>query len=472
MGIAVAYWGKELFRLLPRLGPELDLRIDAGVLGFAAVVSILTAFLYGLIPAFRSTRAPVQSAAGRFSRGSSRLSRTLLVAQLAMSVVLLAGAGLFIRTLGNWKQLDPGFKTENLLTFQVNPDALHYDDVQTDLLRERLLDRIDAAPGVVAATTSTTLWDYWIFGMSLANGERSFGVRVMPVRHDFFETLGLQIRAGRGLEPAENSRAARVAVVDETLARRLFQDSNPVGRRFRFSVGPAAGSNEMEIVGVVNDMIIPGRVTGGRTDDFLPTVYLPQGFRPGDHFPELGQTLPSFPINFEIRTAANPMALLPTIREAVAEIEPDLPLVDPKTMVQGMEERLEPTRLLSWIWISFGGLALLLSSIGLYGLMAYSVEQRTREVGIRTALGAQRRDVMQLILGQGLFLVLVGLVAGLAASLAANQLIRSIIFGVTLYDPTTIAGVAVVLFSVTGIAAYLPARRAARVDPTIALRCE
>jgi ABC-type antimicrobial peptide transport system permease subunit len=166
------------------------------------------------------------------------------------------------------------------------------------------------------------------------------------------------------------------------------------------------------------------------------------------------------------------MALLPTIREAVAEIEPDLPLVDPKTMVQGMEERLEPTRLLSWIWISFGGLALLLSSIGLYGLMAYSVARRTREIGIRTALGAQRPDVMRLILGQGLFLVLVGLVAGLAASLAANQLIRSIIFGVNLYDPTTIAGVAVVLFSVTGIAAYLPARRAARVDPTIALRCE
>lgn len=471
LGVIFAVWAKDLFSLVPSFGEELDLRIDTRVLGFTALVSLGTSIVFGLAPALQATRARVSLAVGRGIRSfeglDSRVGKSLLVFQVATSVVLLVGAILLVRTLGFWRAADPGFNTNNLMVFEISPANLRYDETRSHLLFNRINAEIRTIPGV----TSTSMSDPF-FGSGGASDDQRvyFGpanifvtdvpgprrIQVRSVAPDFFETLNVPILRGRSFRSSDDVNGPLYAAVDETLARALFGNADPIGRRFGFS---AERRREIEIVGIAKDVQVPGAFRG---EGPRPMVYLPQ-------FAALART---GHVSVEVRSTVDPSALAGAIRRTVGEIDRDLPIEAIKTMNQAMTEQLAPVRHLTVAWTVFTGVALLLTCIGLYGLMAYFVERHTREIGIRIALGAKHVDVVRLVLRRCLLPVLAGLVVGLALSWPVHQIIRSLIYGKTLYDPVTFSVVISVLLAVASIAGYLPARRAASADPTAALRQE
>ncbi|HJR58653.1 MAG TPA: ABC transporter permease [Vicinamibacterales bacterium] len=474
LGLALAHWGKELFSASALVPPDMDLRIDAAVMAATLGLSAFAGVVFGLVPALRSTRNAKAGAIEKLdvrTGSGSRLNRSLIVAQVALSVVLLVAAGLFVRTLGAWSTTDPGFDADNLLIYQVSPGSLGYDDARAAVLRDRLAARVRTIPGVAGITTSGPFWEDRWFGGFLIDGERRRPIpHWLPVRHDFFQTLRVPVLAGRGFMPEENDKAGPPAamVVDEEFARLFFANSSPIGRRIAFRRGGA----EVEIVGVVGKIRLPGTLP----EDIRPRIYLPEHTRPSDFDPDWTKRSAAYRLTYDtsflIRTASDPIPFLPAIRGAIREVEPDLAVLDPTTLAQRTRERLSPTRVASVIWASFGSVTLILTAVGLYGLLAYSVVQRTREIGIRTALGARRADIIRLVTGQTFVLVTLGIVIGIGLSLGASQLTRAFIFGVSVYDPLTLVAVVLIIALVTGLAALLPARRAARVDPTVALRCQ
>jgi predicted permease len=392
------------------------------------------------------------------------LAKALLVSQVAMSVVLLMGTGLLIRTISKWQNVDPGFNTENLLLFSVRPEALQYDAGRIAALYEAMSERIGAIPGVHAVTRS----DYPLVSgqgtgrariRALGDGAQSTFAHVRSVQFNFLETMGIPLLAGRNLFPSDNQSSNRVAVISETTARRLFPSRNPVGERFVFIGSERLETEDIEVVGVAKD------VQASAESDTLGIVFLSasQSVRLG------GLTTGT---HFEIRTARDPFILVPAIREAIREIDPNLPVNGIRTQDQEVSRGSSRARTLIPIWSIFGAVAALLTCIGLFGLMSYNVTRRTNEIGIRIAFGAGRFHVVRLVMGQMLLLVTIGIAIGLAGSLIANQALRTSIFGVTLYDPVTIVAVLVMLFGVTAVAGYYPVRRASRVDPTVALRYE
>jgi predicted permease len=474
VGVVLAYWGRGLFSASGIVPPDMDLRIDGPVFGVTFMISLMTGVLFGLVPALRATRSAKSGGIERLEvrrDSTSLLNRSLLVTQVALSVVLLVGAGLFVRTLGKWGAVDTGFDAEDLLVFQVSPSSSGDDHTPAAILRDRLATRIRAVPGVTAVTTSGPFWQENWFPWFYIDGQRR---RPMPhwlaVRQNFFETLALPVVAGRGFTDQENERTGppEVAVVDETFARLFFGEVSPIGRRVAF----ARGSDGVQIVGVVKNMWLPA--SGSRPEEVTGRIYFPEQAHPSHFNPDWAQWRASYRLtydtSFEVRTASDPLPVLPGIRAAVREVDPALAVLDPTTIAQRIKERLSPTRVASLIWTAFGAVTLVLTAVGLYGLLAYSVVQRTREIGIRTALGARRHDIIRLITGQTSSLVTLGIVAGIAMSLGINQLITSFIFGVAFYDPITFAGVVLIISTVTGLASFLPARKASRVDPTVALR--
>jgi predicted permease len=480
LGIGLAYWGRAAFGASGWVPPDLDIRLSPGVLGLTALLSAAVGILFGLAPAFRATRIRWGGTVERLeirAASRSRAGATLLVTQVATAVVLLVGAGLFMRTLWSWDRLETGFDPHNLLVFQINLDALGYDPARAGALRDQLVTRIRTVPGVVGSTTSGPFWRATWFGGLVIDGEarrlgRHMGGAPNPhwlaVRHDFFETIGLPLEAGRGFRAEEDQQSPNVAVVDANFAREFFGGASPIGHRIMFQ----AGGHDVEIVGIVGNMWMPGT----RPEDVAPAIYLPERTRRTNFDPKGASRRATYRItdasSVEIRTASDPMTILPAIRAAVSEIDPNVAVEDPKTVVQGIREILTPTRIVSLIWLSFGGVAVALTAIGLYGLLAASVTQRTREIGIRTALGARRLDIVRLVTGQTLGLVSLGIAVGLTVSMVVNQLARAYIFGVTFYDPVTLAAVALVLAAVTGVAAMLPTLKALGVDPAVALRWE
>jgi hypothetical protein len=332
---------------------------------------------------------------------------------------------------------------------------------------DQISAELDALPGVLAVSRSGPFWDGTrLSRLWVADQEVRTPVRWLPVARDYFDTVRIPLLSGRGLLSGD-SAPPRVAIVEQALADRLFGGANPLGRRFALS----RGGSELEIVGVAGDTRMPG------DQEARPTIYLPEGTRPSDFSsPGREERMAAYGLGyntgFQVRTAQDPMAMLPAIRDAVALVEADLPLLDPKTVSQGFRERLEPTRLFAFVCLSFGGVALLLTAVGLYGLVAYSVSQRTREIGIRTALGATRYGIVRLVTARTAALLGFGLAAGAAGAAVVGQLARAHIFGVTVYDPPTYASAAVLLVMVALAAAFVPARRAVRVDPNLALRQE
>jgi predicted permease len=470
--LAVSDWGGRGMRALE---PQLDWR----VLGFTLVLSLLTGIIFGIAPAWRATQVDLMPAlkdSGRSSSAGSRslLSRSLIVLQVALSLLLLVGAGLFVRTLINLQRVEPGFNTHNLLLFRVRPELIGYKDEKLVQLYQQVSERLEAVPGVQAVTFSRMTL--------LAQGSSSSSVflrdalnvppdsegRIKPsgegyrhqVRENFLEVMEIPLLAGRTFKPQDDAKSPRVAIVNQTFANLYFPNEDPIGKRFTHDTKKP---DEIEIIGLVKD----AKYTRQR-DDVPPTVY--SSWR--QELRGMGGA------TFEVRTAGDPSAAITAIRQAVSEVDANLPLNNIKTQTEQATETLQMERLFAKLVTLFGLLAQQLAAIGLFGVLAYAVSQRTREIGIRMALGANRSNVLMMIVRQGMTLALLGIGLGLVGAyvltkyLESQMNLKAMLYGVKVSDPLTYGVIAVILTLVTLIACYIPARRATKVDPMIALRYE
>jgi predicted permease len=471
-GMALAVWGAKVLLLLMSGGASLplDIHLDWAVIGFAAGVSMLTGILFGLAPAVGSTRPSLspelkESAGGAFqgSRGPRwRLGKSLVIAQVAFSLLLITGAGLFVRTLMNLEHENLGFDPHGVLLFGVNPKQNAYEGPRLVSLYDQLLQRIRALPGVRAASLSAyALISGWCNTSSIAveggqtKGEQGATVWWNLVGPDFLNTMRIRLLLGRGINDRDTLASPRVAVVNKSLARKFFRNLDPLGRRFTF--GNTFNLNDAwEIVGVVED----AKYTGMRGEAPV-TAYVP--FSQED---ELG------PMHFEVRTAGEPTLLIPDVRRAVAEVDSNLALSDVRTQIQQIDEALIQEELFARLASFFGALALALGAVGLYGTMSYAVGRRTSEIGVRVALGAKRKQILKMVLREAFALVFIGIVLGLPVALAAARLVANRLYGLKASDPLTYSAAIGLLIAVAGLAAYLPARRASRVDAMTALRFE
>jgi predicted permease len=473
MGLILGYWLSDLLLALVAAGQmriSLEVHPDARVLVFTIAVSVLTGILFGIAPALRGTRVDLSPAlkanAGSLFGSAGRRSRLglgkgLVAAQVAMSLLLLVGAGLFLRTLVNLGNVNLGFNPRNILLFGLNLTHSAGKDHPTATFYRDLLARLQALPGVV----STSLSQATLVSGSLMRSDYSFegytpaphedmSADVLPVGPRFFETMGIPLRLGRSIELQDTERDAKVAVVNEALVHRYYRGQNPVGRHLG---GDREEKQETEIVGLVGD---------AKYDDIReqapPTIYTPY---------QLGKQNPKM-VYFEVRTAGDPNALIPTVRRVVEQMESDLPLLDVKTQTSQIDEMLVQERMFAKLTSAFGLLALVLACVGIYGIMAYAVVRRTSEIGIRMALGAERRSILTMVMRETLLLVVMGVAIGIPVALAATRLISSMLYGLKPSDPVTLAAATGVMLAVAACAGYLPARRASRVDPMVALRDE
>jgi predicted permease len=477
LGLLLANWGeRSLMMFLPADATGVAINLDTGhrTLGFTAVISILATLVFGLAPALRATHMPLtvaMSAGGRTAGGpvsSQRLGHMLVMAQVAFSMLLLIGAGLFVRSLRELLAVDAGFDRRNVLLLTVEPKLSGYRDTQLDdlgfkLVGADLLERLEAIPGVSSASLSSfsQLGNLpgWNVPIKLAaRTERgndragAFWKRVSP-KH--FETLGIPILLGRSFNSTDGGNAPRVAVINEAMARHYFGGNNPVGERFSLTSGLEA-LGQMEIVGVAKDT----KATDLRSE--APRMF----YMPFAQFPNAENLV------FEIRTALEPSALASAARQLIESVDGGLAVSKVTTLADTLSASLLRERAMATLGSLFGLLALLLASVGLYGVLAYAVTQRTREIGIRIALGAPGRQVRRLVLRQGMRWVAAGVGAGFVGSLALTRFLSSQLFGVSPADPATFVCVTVFLGVVALLACWLPARRAARIDPMEALRYE
>jgi predicted permease len=397
----------------------------------------------------------------------SLLGKSLVVAQVAISLILLVGAGLIVRTLHNLQSADAGFNRENLLLFSVEPVQLGYKEERLTNLYRQLFARLEAVPGARAVTfsmeallsRSQSNQGVFLAGTNFTtNSEGQFvsngSSRILCVRENFLEAMGIPLLAGRALSPQDDERAPRVVVVNQAFAKRFFPNESPLGKRFGFSANTA---NQIEIVGVAGDT----KYTSLR-DEIRPNIYIPWS----QELRFVGQ------MAFAVRATGDPTALAAGVREAVRAVDSNLPVARIKTQVEQADQSLMMERLFARLLTFFGALALLLAGVGLYGVMAYSVAQRTQEIGIRVALGAQAADVLRLVIGQGMILALIGVAVGVGGAIGLTRLMNTLLYGVTATDPPTFIAISLLLSFVALLACWIPARRAAKVDPMNALRCE
>jgi predicted permease len=469
LGVLLAYWGASALAEFVSANRYSTFQVsaepDASVLVFTVTVATFTGILFGLAPAFRGARINVAptlkensgSMSGESFGGKHRfgLGSGLVAAQVALSVIVLAGAGLVVRSLGNLKAVDPGFDTQNVLQFGVNPNLTgYYKSDQIEPLYRELQSRLRGLPGVVSVSySSDTLLDggLWTEDVKIEGriDKSAVETQMLAVGTEFFSTMKIPMMTGRTLtrEDLESKRA--VAVVNQAFVKKFLENRGGLGLHFG---GDDPKSEQYEIVGVVGDTKY-----AGLRDEIAPTAYVP--LKDGD-------------AHFALRTAINPEALLPAVRKVVSELDNNLPLFDVRTQTERIERLLFNERLLARLASLFGLLALVLASIGLYGLLSYEVARRTREIGIRAALGAQNRDVLRLVGRQGLMLVALGMVLGIVAAMGVTRSLGSLLYEVQPSDPITFFGVCALLTIVGLAACYVPARRATRVDPMVALRYE
>ena len=486
LGIFFAYWGAHLIVSFVSTNQTRTLGFAAGldmrVLAFSAAISLLTGIIFGLAPAFRIARidltptlkegfgvsASVAQDGGRwFSVGNA-----LVVAQVALAIVVLVGAGLLVRTLQNLRSIDVGFDSHNLVVFEIDPSIAGYKDAQIDGFYRDLQGRLAETPGVKSVSFSSVPL---LSGSLMINGfhwpgtpqDQESEANILPVGPDFFHTMQIPLYGGRGFTPSDyviaasnrddtnSSSAPTPVIINQAFVAKFLGKENPLGKHFGQSVGGENGepkSSGYEIVGVVRD----AKYSTLR-QEITATMYVPQS---------------GMPASFEVRTAADPQALLPAIRRVVADLNANIPIFLITTESDQIDRLLFQERLIAHLSSFFGLLALVLACVGLYGLLSYEVSRRTREIGIRMALGAQERDVLRLVVKQGLTLAFVGAVAGIAVALAVTRYLTSMLYGDHANDPITIASVAALLCLVALAACYIPARRATRVDPLVALRYE
>ena len=480
-GCLFAVWGKDLlldWTQWIRGGVALQANLDLRVLAFTVGLSVLTAILFGLVPAFRAGSAQLAARVRtQIPRTEQLAGRLFVIGQVAISIVLLVGAGLFAQTLRNLNYVDAGFNRKNLLLFRVNPEANGYTDKTTGPLYDRMLQRLGSVPGVQdAALSRQPLLSFthlamavYVSAQSQHNGEIT---EINVVSPGFFATMEIPILVGRPLRASDTPASPLVAVVNQAFAKTYFAGANPIGQKFWLGDGGEGtgwplrkhmtsppDEPPLEIVGLSSN----AKYTDLR-DPVHPTIYQPYAQSPTDM------------ANFELRYSGNEGAIVAAAREAVRQVDPRLPIFDLRTQSEQAKASLAEERMFANLSISMGVLTLVLAAVGLYGVMSYRVGRRTSEIGVRMALGSPRSAVLTMILRESLLLVMAGVGLGVPVALAslygASRLLSSLLFGVRPVDPQSFVLAAVTMIGIALAAAYLPARRAAKVDPMVALRYE
>lgn len=494
LGALLAVWGIDaLSSLLPATLPRGNaISVNGRVLLFTFGLALLTVVIFGLLPAFQAAKADVRESLNEGGRGGiggprgGRLRRLLVIAEVALALVLLVGSGLMIRSFIKLRQLDTGFTAENVLTMRVPLPREKYPvpltatdpDPKGLFFFEQLRSRLKSTPGIKQATLGTMLplgaGDGWgkfftIEGRPANSIDEVPLVRFALVSPGYFETFGIPVRHGRAIDERDQGNSQFVAVINETLAQRFFPNEDPIGKTIW--MGPPehllppderilpGGFRRRTIVGVVAD--VKGRSLN------LPTpayVYSAVSQYRGEGWANS--------LMLAVQTNGSPEAMGPIVREQIRQIDPDQPVSSVRTVDELLSTSLSEARFSLFLFGLFGGLALLLAAIGIYGVMATSVTQRTQEIGVRMALGAQKADVLRLVLSQGMMLVVIGVAAGLASSVALTRLMSSLLFDVSATDPPTLIVITLVLGMVAMVACYIPAWRATKVDPLVALRHE
>jgi predicted permease len=473
-GLLLAIWGLDAMRklipegMIPRAN---EISLDWRVLVFCLVVSLLTGIVFGLAPAPQMLRVDVngalKEAVSKIGAGSSRgrLRSALVVVEVALALALTVGAGLLLRSFANLRGVDRGFETRNLLSFEISPRSKNYDTAaKMNDLYARVLERFRSLPGVEAtAVTNKLPLDRWFNLPYRLAGQSDFtgSVEYRVVSPDYFRVMKMAVRQGRPFDEKDKAGAEPVIIVNEVFARRNFPGLAPLDQQLCVACEKYGDSAQRRVVGVVNE-------TKQRSLDESPpaTVFIPL-----DQVSEGLKGILRQP-SFVLRTTADPLLLSTAVRSEMRQLDPGLPVRNLRSMDELVTRSIAPRRFNLSLLSLFSGLGLLLAAVGIYGVMAYSVSQRTHEIGLRMALGARVPDVLKLVLKQGMVLTLAGVGLGLIASFALTRLMKSMLFGVSATDPLTLAGVALLLTCVALLACYLPARRATKVDPLVALRYE
>jgi putative ABC transport system permease protein len=476
VGLLFAMWGIGILTtFIPsNIAQAQPVSIDAKVLVFTLGISLLTGLIFGLAPALQASRFNLNETlkeGGRDSAAGSRGNRIrslLVIAEVAVSLILLIGAGLLINSFLRLRQIDPGFRADNLLTMRIVLSELKYPDhARRSAFYTELINRIEALPGVNAAAVAN-----WIplvrqgdsIGFSIegrpdpapGQGQRPTVVTRITSPH-YFRTMGIQLLRGREFGEQDRVDVPAVALINETMARRFWPDEDPIGKRITPGRPDSPDPDDwITIAGVVKDVRQMELIADPKPQMYLS--YVQAGF--------------FAPRHLVVSTAVEPLGMAAAVRRAVWEIDKDQPVSNIKTMEDVLSDSIARQRFSMLLLGIFAAVALVLAAVGIYGVMSYSVAQRTHEIGIRMALGARRLDVLKLTVGHSLKLVLIGVVIGLGAAFALTRVMASLLFGVGATDPATFAAISVVLICVALLASYIPARRATRIDPMVALRYE
>ena len=472
-GSLLAWWGmKALLSINPEAIPRFqEIRLDATVGAATLVLAMITGVLFGFAPAMHLVRTELQSSLREGGRGGSesgqrqRLGRSLVIAEVALAVVVVIGAGLMLRSFRELRSTDPGFRPDNILVIDLSIPSTRYDNAATTTFYQQLVERMRALPGVRVAAAASDIppvaggrnWDIQIDGRTLAPGASSPSPNVRAVTRDYFHALGIATSRGRGFTIEDHASSAPAALLNETAARAWWGDQDPVGQRVRFDTTLPW----VTIIGVARDT-----KSSGVREPTPPELYL------------LHEQLPVAAGGTDrvmyavLKTSVPPLTLASSARGVVRELDSQLAITNVRSMDELLDFSVAQQRFMMLLLGVFGVVALTLAAIGIYGIMAYAVKRRTREIGIRIALGGAPRDVLRLVVRQGMTLAGVGLVIGLATALAATRLMEKLLFGVQPNDPVTFVGIGILLTIVALVASWLPARRAVRTDPTTALRAD
>ena len=472
LGILLALWGIDTLvsygsDTLPRIK---EVGLDGRVLGFTLLISIVTGALFGLVPALQASKLDLTETlreGGRTSAGGAghrRLRSLAIIAEFALALMLLVGAGLTIKSFWRLQKTDPGFNPQNVLTFQLSlPKAKYSEPKQIASFYRQIIERTGALPGVSAAgatvilplSGSNTDSSFMIEGHMPQDPSRFPDEEIRVVTPDYFRTMSIPLLKGRYFTDADKEDAPGAVIINQALARKYLPGEDALGQRLTMDDPGKPTAKWLTIVGVVGNVKHRGLNVEAKPEFYLPhTLY-----------PEASMTLVA-------RTASDPAGLTSAIRKEVAALDSDLPVYNARTMEEVISDSVAPQRLSTLLLGLFAALALVLAAVGIYGVISYSVTQRTHEIGIRMALGAQTHDVLRLVIGHGMLLVAIGVSVGLLAALAMTRLMASLLYGVSAHDPLTFISIPALLILVAVLACYIPARRATRVDPMVALRYE
>ena len=474
LGVWCAWWATRLLLRMVSTGSEtlpVSVTPDIRVLAFTALIAMVTVLLFGMAPAVYATRVDVvpvlkEGRGTTAARSHNRLARGLIVAQVALSLVLLVGAALFLRSLENLANIDTGFDKQNVLTTSMDPDGAGYQqDARWQSTMEEIEARVNAVPGIRAASFAFTVfsgggWTDTVVVPGHPKDEHDLDVDHNIIGPKYFEALGTPIVLGRGLLPEDSATSRKVAVINETMARTYFAGESPVGRTFSVGGEPGSPSHntewlDLEVVGVVKDAKYMHL-----NEKPMPAAFYPYSQHPG------------YLYNFVARYSGDPAAMAHAIVKTAGEVDPNLPVGEFTTLAQVVDDSVLNHRLVAQLCTFFGALTAVLVCIGIYGLMSYGVTRRTNEFGVRLALGAGRRNVVWLVLRETLALVFAGIAIGLILAPAVSRFAAGFLFGLKFYDPFSVSAAMLAMIAVALFAGYLPARRAAKVDPVVALRYE